>query len=178
MAAVVETEIEAVRGEAGRAGLTLDCQLAHAVPPITGDVGRLQQIVRKLLSNAIKFTPPGGRVRVRLDRVDDEVRLVVSDTGVGIAPAFLPHVFDRFRQADGSMTRAYGGVGLGLSLVRDLVALHNGRVSAESPGDGAGATFTVSLPLRPPSAAMRERGVTGPAPAAGPAHLAASRPRG
>ena len=178
MAAVVETEVEAVRGEAGRAGLTLECQVAHAVPPITGDVGRLQQIVRKLLSNAIKFTPPGGRVRIRLDRVDDEVRLIVSDTGVGIASAFLPHVFDRFRQADGSMTRAYGGVGLGLSLVRDLVALHHGRVSAESPGDGAGATFTVSLPLRPPGAPMLERGVTGSAPAAGPGHLAASRPRG
>jgi PAS domain S-box-containing protein len=178
LTAVVETEVEAVRGEAGRAGLTLECEVAHAVPPITGDVGRLQQIVRKLLSNAIKFTPPGGRVRIRLDRVDDEVRLVVSDTGVGIAPAFLPHVFDRFRQADGSMTRAYGGVGLGLSLVRDLVALHNGRVSAESPGDGAGATFTVSLPLRPAGAPTRESSLRGPAPSADPARLAASHRRG
>ena len=145
---VVEAEVEAARGDARAAGLTLEFEVAEPVPAITGDVGRLQQVVRKLLSNAMKFTPPGGRVRVRVDRQDDEARLIVSDTGVGIAPAFLPHVFDRFRQADGSMTRVYGGVGLGLTLVRDLVELHGGHVTAESAGDGAGATFTVRLPLR------------------------------
>jgi len=155
---VVASEVEAARAEADRAKLTLDYEAAPLVPPVTGDVGRLQQIVRKLLSNAIKFTPPGGRVRVRVDRVDDEARLTVSDTGVGIAPEFLPHVFDRFRQADGSLTRVYGGVGLGLSLVRDLVELHDGQVSAESPGDGAGATFTVRLPLRAPGDAKTRVG--------------------
>jgi len=174
---VVEAEVEAARAEANRAGLTLDYELAEALPPVTGDVGRLQQIIRNLLSNAIKFTPPGGRVRVRVDRIGDEARLVVSDTGVGIAPAFLPHVFDRFRQADSSMTRLYGGVGLGLALVRDLVELHGGKVSAESPGDGAGATFTVRLPLRRaagPDAAAR---VTLHAPGADPARHEANRPR-
>src|SRR5438445_459272 len=125
------------RQRAERARLTLEYAAAEPLPPVTGDVGRLQQIIHNLLSNAIKFTPAGGRVSVRVDRVGDEARLVVSDTGVGIAPAFLPHVFDRFRQADSSMTRVYGGVGLGLTLVRDLVELHRGRVTAESRGDGA-----------------------------------------
>jgi PAS domain S-box-containing protein len=180
LATIVETEVAAVRSEAGRAGLTLDCEIAHSVPPVTGDVARLQQIVRKLLSNAIKFTPPGGSVRVRVGRVGNEARLTVSDTGVGIAPAFLPHVFDRFRQADSSMTRVYGGVGLGLSLVRDLVELHHGHVSAESPGDGAGATFTVRLPLRAPGELATRGGtdaVTVPVPAADPGRRGASHRR-
>jgi signal transduction histidine kinase len=178
--AVVEAEVEAARGEAGRAGLTLEYEVAGpALPPVTGDVGRLQQVIRKLLSNAIKFTPPGGRVRVRVERAGDEARLIVSDTGVGIAPAFLPHVFDRFRQADSSMTRVYGGVGLGLTLVRDLVELHGGQVVAESAGDGAGATFTVRLPLRRPGdGAARDADLTGLAPDADPGRPAASHPRG
>ena len=178
--AVVEAEVEAARGEAGRAGLTLEYEIAEpAPPPVTGDVGRLQQVIRKLLSNAIKFTPPGGRVRVRVERAGDEARVIVSDTGVGIAPAFLPHVFDRFRQADSSMTRVYGGVGLGLTLVRDLVELHGGHVIAQSAGDGAGATFTVRLPLRrigDPAACDAD--VTGLAPDADPGRRAASHPRG
>jgi len=178
--AVVEAEVEAARDEAERSRLTLEYEVIESVPPVTGDAGRLQQIVRKLLSNAIKFTPPGGRVRVRVDRADDEARLVVSDTGVGIAPAFLPHVFDRFRQADSSMTRVYGGVGLGLTLVRDLVELHGGRVTAESAGDGAGATFTVRLPLRRAAepAARGAEGLTHRAPDADPARPEASRRRG
>ncbi len=178
--AVVEAEVEAARGEAGRAGLTLEYEIAEpAPPPVTGDVGRLQQVIRKLLSNAIKFTPPGGRVRVRVERAGDEARVIVSDTGVGIAPAFLPHVFDRFRQADSSITRVYGGVGLGLTLVRDLVELHGGHVIAQSAGDGAGATFTVRLPLRrigDPAACDAD--VTGLAPDADPGRRAASHPRG
>ncbi len=181
LSSVVEAEVEALRGDAERARLTLEYAAAEPLPPVTGDVGRLQQIIHNLLSNAIKFTPAGGRVSVRVDRVGDEARLVVSDTGVGIAPAFLPHVFDRFRQADSSMTRVYGGVGLGLTLVRDLVELHHGRVTAESRGDGAGATFTVCLPLRPVGAAApREpaESVRVPAPAEDPARHAASRPRG
>jgi signal transduction histidine kinase len=144
---IVEGEVEAARRDADQGGLTLDCAVSRELPPVAGDAARLQQIVRSLLSNAIKFTPPGGRVQVALDRDRHEARLVVSDTGVGIAPQFLPHVFDRFRQADSSLTRAYGGLGLGLAIVRELVALHDGHVAVDSPGEGQGATFTVCLPL-------------------------------
>jgi len=155
---LVQGEVEAVRLDAKEAGLTLDVTLAEALPPVPGDPQRLQQIVRNLLSNAIKFTPPGGRVHVRLERAGREAHLVVSDTGIGIAPAFLPHVFDRFRQADSSMTRAHGGLGLGLAVVRALVELHHGMVTAQSSGDGAGATFTVRLPLVLGSAAITGTG--------------------
>jgi len=144
---IVDAETQAAQQEAEDGGVTLESTLPEALPPVAGDAGRLQQIVRHLLSNAIKFTPPGGRVRVHVERAGAEARLMVSDTGIGIAPAFLPHVFDRFRQADSSMTRAHGGLGLGLAVVRALVELHHGGVTAESPGDGAGATFTVRLPL-------------------------------
>jgi CheY-like chemotaxis protein len=114
--------------------------------PVTGDADRLQQIIWNLLSNAIKFTPKGGRVLIRLERINSHVEIIVSDTGVGISPEFLPHVFDRFRQADGSITRSYGGLGLGLAIVRHLVELHGGTVSADSrPGEGA--TFSVQLPV-------------------------------
>jgi PAS domain S-box-containing protein len=146
--AIVEGEMEAARRDAEQAGITLECRLGRGLTPIAGDAARLQQIVRNLLSNAIKFTPSGGQVRVGVDRAGDEARLVVADTGIGIAREFLPHVFERFRQADGSMTRAYGGLGLGLAIVRELVELHHGQVDVESPGDGGGATFTVRLPLR------------------------------
>jgi PAS domain S-box-containing protein len=162
---IVDAEVEAARGEADGAGVALECHLPEALPPVAGDAARLQQIVRHLLSNALKFTPPGGRVRVWVEQAGEEARLVVSDTGVGIAPHFLPHVFDRFRQADSSMTRSYGGLGLGLAIVRALVDLHHGHVSAESPGDGAGATFTVRLPLA----------TAGPPDE--PAMVAAGRPR-
>jgi PAS domain S-box-containing protein len=147
--ALVEGEVEAARGDADQAGVTLDCRLSKGLPPIAADGGRLQQVIRNLLSNAIKFTPPGGQVRVRVDRQDDEARVVVADTGIGIPPEFVPHVFDRFRQADSSLTRTHGGLGLGLAIVRELVELHDGRIDVESPGRGAGATFTVRLPLRP-----------------------------
>jgi CheY-like chemotaxis protein len=116
--------------------------------PITGDPSRLQQIVWNLLSNSIKFTAKGGRVEIRLERVNSHIEIVVSDTGVGIAPEFLPHVFDRFRQADASSTRANTGLGLGLAIVRHLVELHGGLVTAHSDGKGKGATFVVRLPLR------------------------------
>jgi PAS domain S-box-containing protein len=158
--AVVAGEVEGARGDADQAGITLETRLPKGLPPIAGDAGRLQQVVRNLLSNAIKFTPPGGHVRVRVDRVGDDARLVVADTGIGIAQEFLPHVFDRFRQADGSLTRVYGGLGLGLAIVRELVELHHGRVDVESPGGGAGTTFTVRLPLRStaqPLAALSRR---------------------
>lgn len=114
---------------------------------VRGDPARIQQVVWNLLSNAIKFTPKGGRIQVALERVESHVEIVVTDSGGGIEPAFLPHVFDRFRQADGSTTKRYGGLGLGLSIVRQLVELHGGTIRATSPGIGGGATFTVSLPV-------------------------------
>jgi PAS domain S-box-containing protein len=115
-------------------------------PLIVGDPDRLQQVIVNLLSNAVKFTDVGGAIDVRLDMSDTEACLVVKDTGRGIEPAFLPHVFERFRQGDASSTRRHGGLGLGLALVRDLVELHGGAVSAQSDGEGKGATFTVRLP--------------------------------
>lgn len=120
---------------------------------IRADGRRLQQVAWNLLSNAVRFTPEGGRVQVSLRRIDDEIELEVADTGCGIAPDFLPHVFERFRQADSSTTRATGGLGLGLAIVRDLVELHGGRVRAESGGEGKGATLTVRLPATPPEGA-------------------------
>ena len=118
------------------------------IEPITGDYDRLQQVVWNLLSNAVKFTPREGRVTVGLKRVDDDVVLRVEDTGIGMSPDFLPYVFDRFRQADGSATRRHGGLGLGMAIVRYLVELHGGTVAADSPGEGRGATFTITLPTR------------------------------
>jgi PAS domain S-box-containing protein len=117
--------------------------------PLKGDAGRLKQIVWNLLSNAIKFTPEGGKVVVSVERGEDRVRLKIRDTGRGIDPEFLPHVWERFRQADSSTTRQYGGLGLGLSLVRYLVELHGGAVEAQSGGVGKGATFIVDLPVTP-----------------------------
>ncbi|MGB3203287.1 MAG: ATP-binding protein [Nodosilinea sp.] len=126
-----------------------------APPPITaqvvGDRARMQQIVWNLLSNAIKFTPAGGRVEVQLDQGDRQVNIVVKDTGQGIKPEFLPRLFEAFRQEDFSITRHHGGLGLGLSIVRYLVEAHGGTIAAASPGEGLGATFTVSLPVLKPS---------------------------
>ena len=114
-----------------------------------GDPDRLQQVVANLLSNAVKFTSSGGRIAVTLRDVEGFSELTVSDTGQGIAAELLPHVFDRFRQGDSSSTRHSGGLGLGLTLVREIVALHGGAVSASSAGAGAGATFVVKLPTAP-----------------------------
>lgn len=115
--------------------------------PVSGDPARLQQIIWNLLSNAVKFTPRGGKIQVLLERVNSHVEISVIDTGQGIKPDFLPCVFDRFRQADASTTRKHGGLGLGLSIVRQLVEMHGGTVRAKSPGEGKGSTFTVSLPI-------------------------------
>jgi CheY-like chemotaxis protein len=114
---------------------------------VYGDHERLQQIVWNLLSNGVKFTPSGGSVNVSLQRINSHLEIVVTDTGVGISRDFLPHVFDRFRQADGSTTRNYGGLGLGLAIVRHLVELHGGTAYAESAGEDQGSKFTVRLPL-------------------------------
>ncbi|MEG4282206.1 response regulator [Microcoleus sp. A006_D1] len=123
---------------------------------VSGDPGRLQQVIWNLLTNAIKFTPRGGRVEIRLQRVDSEVELAVTDTGIGIAANFLPYVFESFRQADATITRNYSGLGLGLSIVRQLVELHGGRVWAQSPGLDLGSTFTFRLPSIPVTSIARE----------------------
>ena len=145
----VEAAIEAVRPAAEAKGVRLQKIMDTGVVTVSGDPVRLQQVVWNLLANAIKFTPRGGRVQVRLERVDSHIEIAVSDTGTGIAPEFLPHVFDRFRQADQRTTRQHGGMGLGLAIVRHLVELHGGTVNAESAGEGQGSTFTVLLPVAP-----------------------------
>jgi len=145
----VESAIEAVRPAADAKEIRIQKVSEAGVAPVAGDPVRLQQVVWNLLSNAIKFTPRGGVVRVSLGMADSHVEIVVSDNGVGIGSDFLPHVFDRFRQADMSTTRHHGGLGLGLSIVRHLVELHGGTVEAESAGEGRGASFVVKLPVAP-----------------------------
>jgi CheY-like chemotaxis protein/anti-sigma regulatory factor (Ser/Thr protein kinase) len=143
---VVMAALEAVRPAAQAKGIDMVSDIDPLAGQITGDAGRLQQVVWNLLSNAIKFTPRSGRVELRMESVDHQVRITVSDTGKGIEPEFLPFVFDRFRQSDSSSARRFGGLGLGLSLVKQLVELHGGTVDASSDGPGCGATFTVTLP--------------------------------
>jgi PAS domain S-box-containing protein len=143
----VEAALETVKPSADAKGIRLEKILDPSAGPISGDPGRLQQVVWNLLTNAIKFTPKGGKVQVLLERVASHVEISVADTGVGISPEFLPHVFERFRQQDASLTRRHGGLGLGLSIVKHLVEMHGGSVVAASPGEGAGATFSVRLPL-------------------------------
>jgi PAS domain S-box-containing protein len=150
---VIEAAIETVQPAADAKGITLQSIFDERIGPISGDPDRLQQVVWNLLSNAIKFTPTGGRVEIGVDQIDSAVQIHVRDTGIGIPPEFLPYVFDRFRQAEGASTRLYGGLGLGLAIVRHLVELHGGTVSANSAGEGRGATFTVTLPLKAPPAA-------------------------
>jgi PAS domain S-box-containing protein len=145
----IEAAIEAVRPAAEAKGVRVQKIMDTGAVTVTGDPVRLQQVVWNLLSNAIKFTPRGGRVQVRLERVNSHVEIAVTDTGAGVAPEFLPYVFDRFRQADQRITRQHGGMGLGLSIVRHLVELHGGTVRAESEGLGKGSTFTVLLPVAP-----------------------------
>jgi PAS domain S-box-containing protein len=145
----IEAAVEAVRPAAEAKGVRLQRIMDTGVATVSGDPVRLQQVIWNLLSNAIKFTPKGGKVQIRLERVNSHIEIGVSDTGPGIAPEFLPYVFDRFRQADGRTTRQHGGLGLGLSIVRHLVELHGGTVRAESPGEGQGASFTVLLPVAP-----------------------------
>jgi signal transduction histidine kinase/CheY-like chemotaxis protein len=153
--AIVAAAVEAVAPAAQARSLALELALDPAVGPISADPDRLQQVVWNLLSNAIKFTPRGGRVRLSLDADGDDVRLRVSDTGIGIRPEFLPYIFDRFRQAESHTARSHGGLGLGLAIVRHLVELQGGSVKAESPGEGGGAVFTVILPA--PPASLRAR---------------------
>jgi signal transduction histidine kinase/CheY-like chemotaxis protein len=148
-AAIIEAAIEAVVPAAEAKEIRLQKLLDTAVSSISGDPARLQQVIWNLLSNAIKFTPRGGRVQVRLERINSHIEISVSDSGEGIKEEFLPYVFDRFRQADGTSARRFGGLGLGLAIVRHLTELHGGTVQALSAGDGTGAVFTVRLPLLP-----------------------------
>ena len=149
ISSVIQSAVDVVRAAADAKEVRLQIILEPQSVPVSGDQGRLQQVIWNLLSNAVKFTEKGGRVEVRVVRTDSYAEITVSDTGQGINPEFLPYVFDRFRQADSTLTRKYGGMGLGLAIVRHLVELHGGTVSAFSDGEGQGSTFTVKLPLMP-----------------------------
>jgi CheY-like chemotaxis protein len=163
---LVEAAVEAVRPAAEAKGVFVSTMLAPDVGTISADPDRLQQVMWNLLSNAVKFTPQGGRVEVELRRDGAHAVLRVSDTGQGITPEFLPHVFERFRQADMGTTRRHGGLGLGLAIVRHLVELHGGTVQAESDGEGRGASFRLTLPLKAAAPAARFEGAAAaPVPA-------------
>jgi signal transduction histidine kinase/two-component SAPR family response regulator len=149
LARAIETAVDTIRPGADEKEIEIACTLPPQCP-VTGDATRVQQIIGNLLSNSVKFTPNAGHIEVRLDQLEGRARIQVRDTGKGISSDFLPHVFERFRQADSSSTRAYGGLGLGLPIVRHLVELHGGTVTAESAGEGKGAVFTVHLPAVPP----------------------------
>ena len=171
--AVVDAAVETVRNAAQAKGVMLDARFDDGIGVVEADEDRVQQILWNLLTNAVKFTPAGGRVRIATARDGDAVRITVEDTGEGIEPSFLPHVFERFRQADGSMTRAHGGLGLGLAIVHHLVELHGGNVVAESDGLGKGSRFEVKLPLKASRKAAPSRtppphaGGAAPEPSAG-----------
>lgn len=144
---VIEAALDAVRLAAEAKGITLTCELDSKAGAVLGDAERLQQVVWNLLSNAIKFTPKGGRATIGLQCINSDAVITLSDTGQGISAEFLPYIFDRFSQADATITRSQSGLGLGLAIVRHLVEMHGGTVIADSPGIGLGATFTVHLPL-------------------------------
>jgi PAS domain S-box-containing protein len=144
---IVRNAVDGVVPAADAKGVKIDIVLDPLAAPVSGDPERLQQVVWNLMSNAVKFTPRGGRVQVRLQRVDSHVEVAVADTGIGISKEFLPFIFDRFRQADAGMAREHGGLGLGLGIARQLVEMHGGTIHAASGGPGQGATFRVQLPL-------------------------------
>jgi PAS domain S-box-containing protein len=144
---IMMSAVETVQPSAEAKGVTLSVDAQNVALPVHADAGRLQQVIWNLLANAVKFTPPGGQIAITLQRRDDSAILSVRDTGVGIDPDHISVIFDRFRQADASSTRVHGGLGLGLTIVRHLVEEHGGTVTAESPGEGQGATFTIRLPL-------------------------------
>ena len=144
---LIDAAVEAIRPTAAEKGVTVDLVYEPDAPAVIGDAERLQQVVWNLLTNAVKFTEPGGRIAVRLYQAGSKVNVTIVDDGIGIDPAVLPHVFDRFRQEDSSTSRRHGGLGLGLAIVRHFVELHGGTVRAWSEGRGQGATFTVSLPV-------------------------------
>jgi signal transduction histidine kinase len=161
----IDAAVEAIRPAAEAKAIRVRKILDLAAGPVTGDPNRLQQVMVNLLTNAVKFTPEQGYIEVALQRRGDQAEITVADTGIGIPAAFLPHVFDRFCQADDSIHSRYGGLGLGLAIVKHLVELHGGNVGAESPGEGCGARFVVWLPLparRGDTAAPRSAPATAP----------------
>jgi CheY-like chemotaxis protein/anti-sigma regulatory factor (Ser/Thr protein kinase) len=151
---VIAAAIETVRLAAEAKQIQITFNPTPAVATTSGDAARLQQVVWNLLTNAVKFTPTGGRVIVELRQIEQLAQIRVIDTGRGINPQFLPHVFEYFRQEDSSTTRKFGGLGLGLAIVRQIVEMHGGTVQAESRGEGHGATFIVQLPMLPQTAAI------------------------
>jgi len=155
-ASEVQTAVDVAQSSAEAKGLRLELVIAGPLGPVHGDPARLQQVVANLLNNAIKFTPSGGKITVGLAAIDGRARLTVTDTGLGLRAELIPHLFDRFVQAESAMTRAHGGLGLGLAIVRHIVSVHGGEVHAESRGEGRGATFVVTLPL----ATNQERGAS------------------
>jgi PAS domain S-box-containing protein len=169
LGSIVSAAIDAVRPAADAKGVRMERVLEAPDVPVSGDPDRLQQVIWNLLSNAVKYTPRGGKVQVGLLRVNSHVEVVVIDTGAGIPPDFLPHVFERFRQADGGISRERGGLGLGLSIAKDLVELHGGTIEAASAGESSGATFRVKLPVMTvnasaPDAARVHPQAEGPSP--------------
>ena len=157
IASVINAAIDSVQLAIDSKDLHLEVTLDPSARHTVGDSNRLQQIVWNLLANAIKFTPAGGHIEVKVERADDTLQLRVSDTGQGIGASFLPFIFDRFRQADGTTTREHGGLGLGFAIVRHLVELHGGTIKADSAGEGLGATFTIRLPLAPKATNGRKK---------------------
>ncbi|HJU28119.1 MAG TPA: ATP-binding protein, partial [Candidatus Binataceae bacterium] len=147
LATTIKSALEGLSPAIEAKALVLQTSFDPMAGMITGDPARLQQVIWNLVNNAIKFTPNGGRIEVKLKRLDARVEVTVSDTGQGITPELLPHLFERFRQGDVSANRAYGGLGLGLAIVKHLVEMHGGTVIASSAGVGQGATFTVLLPV-------------------------------
>jgi PAS domain S-box-containing protein len=170
---VAEAAIEAARPVASAKNISIESSLACVNDEVVGDPRRLQQAIGNLLANAVKFTPPGGVVRVDLSSDEESVSVRVTDTGIGIGKDFLPHVFDRFRQADGSSTRMHGGLGLGLAIVRHIAELHGGSVRAESRGPGTGASLTLTLPVerRPSERKLRASTPLPDGPALGGLHV-------
>ena len=149
LAAVIHDVLDCVRIEAEAKSIRIDCTVENLKGVVMGDARRLQQVVCNLLTNAIKFTPARGSIDVRLRSRDEHAEISVTDNGVGLSAEFLPHVFEKFRQADISQVRRNGGLGLGLAIVQEVVTMHDGIVEAQSKGVDRGATFTVKLPLQP-----------------------------
>jgi signal transduction histidine kinase len=158
LASVIEDVVDALRPAADAKNVTLAATLDRAVGTVAGDPVRLQQVVSNLLSNAVKFTPSGGHAEIRLEHSASEIRIIVTDTGQGIRPDFLSHVFEPFRQAEAASRRREGGIGLGLAIVRRVVELHGGRVEARSEGEGRGTEMIVTLPFNPLAAPASRSG--------------------
>jgi CheY-like chemotaxis protein/anti-sigma regulatory factor (Ser/Thr protein kinase) len=147
LASTIKAALETVRLAAEAKSIQIQTMFDPTIGQVLGDAARLQQVIWNLLTNAVKFTPDGGQVEIQLQLIGSQALIQVRDTGKGISPDFLPYVFEYFRQADATTTRTFGGLGLGLAIVRHLVELHGGTVQVDSPGEGQGATFTVKLPL-------------------------------